>query len=357
MCGLALSHFLLATAHCPTAPVMARFLVWRLIFAVLLVLLVSSLALLLVGLAPGDYASELFGGIGANPALVAATRASDGLDRPLAQQYAGWLGRAMRLDFGSSLLYRRPVAELIRQRAMNTGLLAMGALLVATMLGIPLGVLTGSGRRRNGGASFGFVIGIIRIGSIVLLSIPPVLMSLLLVFLASRTGWLPVGGMTSAAAGFGLQASGFSAWTSWARDVAWHLPVPVFALALPIAAMLERLLAQSMEETIGAPFILSAEARGVSRRRLLWRHTFRVALRPILSIYGLIIGTLLSGSFMVEIITAWPGLGRLTYDALRGRDLYLVAGCAAAGALFLAVGSLISDAAHAAVDPRLREPA
>ena len=306
----------------------------------------SALSLLLVRLAPGDYASDLFGGIGANSALVAATRASYGLDRPLLEQYVAWLGRAARLDFGNSLVYRRPVNELLRQRAANTAVLALTALLVATLIGLPLGVLAGSRR--------GLVSHTVRAVSIVFLSVPPLLMTLLLVFLAARTGWLPVGGMRSAA-GFRLQASGFSEWTAWARDVAWHLPVPVLALALPIAAMLERLLAQSMTETIGAPFILSAEARGVSRRRLVWRHVLRVALRPILSVYGLIIGTLLSGSFMVEIITAWPGLGRLTYDALRGRDVYLVAGCAAAGGMFLAIGSLISEAAQAAVDPRLRE--
>lgn len=328
---------------------MARFLVRRLLFAALLVFFVSSLSLLLVRLAPGDYASDLFGGIGANPALVAATRAAYGLDRPLVEQYTTWLGRAARLDFGNSLLYRRPVTELVRQRAGNTAVLAVAALLVATLLGLPLGVLTGT--RSNATAA------LVRAASILVLSVPPLLMALLLVFLSSRTGWLPVGGMTSAAAGSGsgLQASGFGDWGARVADVAWHLPVPVLALALPIAAMLERLLAQSMTETIGAPFIRSAEARGVSRRRLVWRHALRVALRPILSIYGLIIGTLLSGSFMVEIITAWPGLGRLTYDALRGRDVYLVAGCAAAGALFLAIGSVISDAAQAASDPRVRE--
>lgn len=331
---------------------MARFLVRRLVFAALLVFLVSSLSLMLVRLAPGDYASDLFGGIGANPALVAATRATYGLDVPLVEQYAAWLGRAVRLDFGNSLVYRRPVNELLRQRAANTAVLALAALVVATLIGLPLGVLTGSRR--------GLVCHTVRAVSIMFLSVPPLLMSLLLVFLAARTGWVPVGGMTSAAidSGFGIRDSGFVAgWGAWVADVARHLPVPVLALALPIAAMLERLLAQSMTETIGAPFILSAKARGVSHRRLVWRHALRVALRPILSIYGLIIGTLLSGSFMVEIITAWPGLGRLTYDALRGRDVYLVAGCAAAGALFLAIGSLISDAAQAAVDPRLREAA
>ena len=344
---------------------MCRYLLRRALFALLLVFFVSSLSLRLVRLAPGDYASDLFGGIGANPALVAATRARYGLDRPIAEQYAVWLGRAARLDFGDSLLYRRPVSELIRQRAANTAILAFAALLVATFVGLPLGVVTGS-RRDDSAANelvSGIIVSTIRGASVLFLSVPPLLMALLLVFLAARTGWLPVGGMTSSGAtgsGFGIRDlgfgdSGFGVWAAWARDVAWHLPVPALALALPIAAMLERLLAQSMAETIGAPFILSAQARGLSRDRIVWRHALRVALRPVISIYGLIIGTLLSGSFMVEIITAWPGLGRLTYDALRGRDVYLVAGCAAAGALFLAIGSLIADAAQVIVDPRLRE--
>ena len=93
-------------------------------------------------------------------------------------------------------------------------------------------------------------------------------------------------------------------------------------------------------------------ARGVPRRRILWRDALRVALRPIASVYGLVAGTLLSGSFAVEITTAWPGLGRLMLDALRARDVYLVAGGAAAGSVFLAAGTLLSDAALAAVDPR-----
>jgi peptide/nickel transport system permease protein len=325
---------------------MLTYLLRRAVFALLFVVLVSSLALLIVRLAPGDYAADLFG-IGADPELVAATRASYGLDRPILEQYADWLGRAVRFDFGASLLYRRPVAGLVVQRAANTAILAVTALAMATLVALPLGVLAGS--RRGGGPA------IVRSVSILFLSVPPMLMSLLLVFLAARTGWLPVGGMTSAL-GIGDSGLGIGGWMAWARDVAWHLPVPALALALPVGALLERLLAQSMAETIRAPFIMAATARGLSRPRIVWRHALRVALQPVVSIYGLIVGTLLSGSFMVEIITAWPGLGRLTYDALRGRDVYLVAGCAAAGALFLAIGSFISDAAHAALDPRVREP-
>jgi peptide/nickel transport system permease protein len=317
----------------------------RTAFALLFVLLVASLALVIVRLAPGDYAADLFG-IGADPALVAATRATYGLDRPILEQYAGWLGHAARFDFGTSLLYRRPVADLVVQRAVNTAILAVTALAIATLVGLPLGVLAGS--RRGTGRI------VVRSASIFFLSIPPMLMSLLLVFIAARTGWLPVGGMTSGL-GIGGWGLGIGGWIAWARDVAWHLPVPALALALPIGAMLERLLAQSMAETIRAPFIVAAESRGLSRARLVWRHALRIALQPVIAIYGLIVGTLLSGSFMVEIITAWPGLGRLTYDALRGRDVYLVAGCAAAGAVFLAIGSVLSDVAQAAIDPRVRD--
>ena len=317
----------------------------RTAFALLFVLLVASLALVIVRLAPGDYAADLFG-IGADPALVAATRATYGLDRPILEQYAGWLGHLARFDFGTSLLYRRPVADLVVQRAANTAILAITALAIATLVGLPLGVLAGS--RRGSGRT------VVRSASIFFLSIPPMLMSLLLVFIAARTGWLPVGGMTSGL-GVGDLGLGIGGWIAWARDVAWHLPVPALALALPVGAMLERLLAQSMAETIRAPFIVAAESRGLSRARLVWRHALRIALQPVIAIYGLIVGTLLSGSFMVEIITAWPGLGRLTYDALRGRDVYLVAGCAAAGAVFLAIGSVLSDVAQAAIDPRVRD--
>ncbi len=318
---------------------MLRYLARRLAFAALLVLVVSSGALLLTRLAPGDFASELFGA-GATPQSIAADRARYGLDQPVIGQYARWLGRAVRLDFGMSLLYRQPVGALVRQRAANTALLAVVALLLATLGGVPLGVV--SGRRRRGA-----VPAAIRGASLVLLSLPSMLMALLFVLVAARTGWFPIGGMTSIDAGD-------TGWMAWVRDLLWHLPIPALALALPIAAALERIQAQAMAETLGEPFVLAAFARGIPRERLIWRDALRVAIRPVASIYGLVLAGLLSGSFVVEIVTSWPGLGTLMYDALKARDLYLVAGCAAAGSLFLAAGSVVSDLALAAADPRLR---
>jgi peptide/nickel transport system permease protein len=315
---------------------MGAYLARRLLFAAFLVFAVSSFAVVLTRLAPGDFVTESLG-IGARPELIAQTRARFGLDRSVARQYGDWLARAVRLDFGRSLAYDRPVADLVPERAMNTALLAATALLLATLVGLPLGVVTST---RRGGILPGAVRGV----SLVLLSMPPLLTSLFLVFAAARTGWFPIGGMQSIAGG----ATGVT-------DLMQHMVVPVLALALPIAAMFERLQSQAMTEVIGQPFVLATLARGVPRSRIVWRDGLKAALRPIASIYGMVVGTLFSGSFAVEMITSWPGLGRLMLDALRARDIYLVAGCAAAGSVFLAAGTLLSDAALAMVDPRATE--
>ncbi len=315
---------------------MLSYLLRRCATAILLVFVVASLSLVLARLAPGDYATASLG-VGARPEAVAAARARYGLDRPVASQYREWIGRALRFDFGRSFAYDRPVRELIAERAGNTALLALVALVLASGLGLPLGVITGA--RRGGALS-----ATIRTASVALLSMPPLLTSLLLVFIAARTGWLPIGGMRSLGpAGGGV------------LDLAVHMVVPVLAIALPMAAFLERLQSQAMADVVTQPFVVAALARGVPRARAIWRHAFAVALKPVAAMYGVIVGTVLSGSFAVEIVTAWPGLGRLMLDALRARDVYLVAGCAATGAVMLAVGTLAADVASATLDPRVRE--
>jgi peptide/nickel transport system permease protein len=317
-----------------------RYLSRRLLAAAVLVAVVSSGAFVLTRLAPGDFASELFAA-GSSAGQVARERALYGLDQPLGRQYVDWIARAARLDFGVSLMYHRPVVELVRQRAANTAVLAFIALLLATALGLPAGVVTGARRR-------GPLRAALRGVSLVLLSLPSLVMSLLLVLAAARTGWLPTGGMQTQGAWEAGVVAGL-------LDLAWHLPLPALAIALPLAAMIERVQSQAIGETLAMPFALSTLARGVPVRRLVWRDALRPSLGPVASIYGFILGSLLSGSFVVEVVTAWPGLGRLMYDALRARDLFLVAGCAAAGSLFLAAGSLASDLLLAWADPRLRE--
>jgi peptide/nickel transport system permease protein len=302
--------------------------------AALLVFLVSSASLVLARMAPpGD-------AFGTDPVVLAAERHRLGFDRPLPQQYADWLTRSLRFDFGESLRFRRPVAALVRERAINTAVLGVSALFIATVVGIPLGVFTGS--RRTGVMS-----GFARAASITMLSVPPLVTSLVLLVVAARTGWLPAGGVPHISPGTG--------WFETATITARHLVLPASALALPLAATLERLQSRALTEALADPCILAVIARGVPRRFVIWKHALRMALRPVLAVYGIIVGSVLSGSFVVEIVMSWQGLGDLMYQALQARDLYLVAGCAVAGSCYLAGGILISDVALAAIDPRLEE--
>jgi peptide/nickel transport system permease protein len=315
---------------------MAAYLARRFVFAVLLVFSVSSVALVLTRLAPGDFADQTLVQTG-NREAAEALRERYGLNRSIGGQYVDWLWKAVRFDFGRSMVYDRPVQELISERAANSAILALSALILATLVGIPLGIVSGSRR--------GMLPQAVRGVSVLLLSMPPLLTSLVLVFLAARTGWLPVGGMVSADAGSGPGLG----------DLIRHMIVPVLALGLPLSAMFERLQSEAMGETIGQPYVLASIARGVPPARIVWRAALKPALRPVVSVYGLVVGTLLSGSFAVEIITSWPGLGQLMLNALRQRDIYLVAGCAAIGSIFLAAGTFLSDAALAIADPRTTE--
>jgi peptide/nickel transport system permease protein len=318
---------------------MARFFLRRLVFAVVLLVCTSSSALFLTRLAPGDVTAQL--GPTASRSEIESTRSRFDLDRSPLSQWLLWTGRVVRLDFGDSFLYNRPVGPLVIRAAGNTALLAIVALTIATLVGISFGIMTGS---RQGSHAATIVGG----ASLVGVSLPPLLTSLVFVFVAARTGWLPPGGMSSA-------GTSDLSWTTWALDVAWHLPLPSLALAVPIAAVFERLQSQSMSDAVQQPFVIAAIARGVPRREVIVRHAWPVSLRPLCAVYGLVIGALLSGSFVVEYVTSWPGIGRLMYEALRARDIYLVAACAAMGACFLAIGTLAGDLLLAATDPRVRD--
>jgi peptide/nickel transport system permease protein len=309
-------------------PRLLLFLIRRVVTATILVSVVSSAALLLARLAPGDHLSTF----DVRPEIIAAERKRLCSDCPLHQQYLLWVKGLARFDLGESTVYPgRTVSGLITERAGHSALIGCTALVLATLAGIPLGVLTGS--RRSG-----VLVTVTKAGSMVLLSIPPVVLSLSLLLFASRTGWFPVGGLPDGRT---------------FADTVHYLVLPALALALPIAAALERLQSRSLAEALSDPCIIAAHARGLSRTRVVWRHAFRLSLKPVLAVYGIIIGALISGSFVVEYVMTWPGLGRLMYDGLVYRDANLVAGCAATGAAFLALGILISDVALAAVDPRL----
>jgi peptide/nickel transport system permease protein len=298
----------------------AWYLLRRLTAATLFVVVVSSSALLLARLAPGDATTPLFLAH-VDTATIARERARLGLDQPLLVQLGHWLVGVAHFDLGESSRFDRPVADLVRERAGRTAELAAVALALATCIGLPLGLLTGARPRSKLAA-------VVTPVSLALVACPPIVAALALLLLAVTTGWLSV-----------AQGS---------------LPVPALALALPIAAALERLQSQATADALTAPDLTAAAARGVPPGRLLWIHAARQSLRPVLGVYGIVIGSLFSGSLAVEAVTNWPGLGRLMLDAIVGRDLFLVAGCALLGAILIALGNLAADLIRAAVDPRVR---
>jgi peptide/nickel transport system permease protein len=299
---------------------LAAFLLRRLAAATLFVAIVSSSALMLARLAPGDATASLFLAH-VDAATIARERARLGLDQPVLVQLGRWLDGVVHFDLGRSSRFDRPVAELVRERAGRTAELAGVALALATCIGLPLGVLTGARPR-------GALAAVVTPLSLALVACPPIVAALGLLLLAVSTGWLSV-----------AQGS---------------LAVPALALALPIAAALERLQSQATADALAAPDLTAAAARGVPPARLLWVHAARQSLRPVLGVYGIVIGSLFSGSLAVEAVTNWPGLGRLMLDAIVGRDLFLIAGCVLLGAILIALGNLAADVIRAAVDPRVR---
>jgi peptide/nickel transport system permease protein len=317
-----------------------RFLLQRAVSAVLLMLAAASFMLLLTRITPGDAVTSDLVAPGISQEAIVRERARLGLDQPIARQYAIWLSHAVRLDFGTSFRYQRPVTSLVIERAGNTALLAMSALLIASIVGLPLGVIAGSGRMPR-------LARLVRLASLFGLSLPPLLTALVLAWMAARTGWFPIGGLTSAG------ASDLS-FIDQARDHIWHLVLPALSLALPLSAVLERLQADAVAAVRAEPFVLGALARGLPISRVIWCEIWRPSLGPVLAVYSMTAGQLLSGSLVVELVTSWPGLGRLMLDALGGRDVPLATGCSAAAALLLMIWTTIGDLATAGVDPRAR---
>jgi peptide/nickel transport system permease protein len=282
---------------------------------------VSTSAYVIARLAPGDETTADFVA-GVDAETIAIKRARLGLDDPLPVQVGRWFAGLIRLDLGESSYFQRPVSALVLERGINTAQLAATALLLATLIGVPLGVFTGAYPRH---ALSRVVVPL----SLALVACPPLVAALGLMFFAVSTGALSI-------------APG-------------AVVLPAIALGLPVAAILERLQSQATADAMRAPDLVAAAARGIPPLRLVWRHAARQSLRPVLGVYGIVVGSLFSGSLAVELVTSWPGLGRLLYDAVLASDVTLVAGCAVAGAVCLAVGNLLTDVLRVMVDPRAAE--
>jgi peptide/nickel transport system permease protein len=318
----------------------AKYLGRRLINAILLLVGISFFSFALLELAPGDFFDEMR----LNPRISASTveglRAQYGLDRPLLVRYERWLGSIFRGDFGFSLAYNSPVGPLLKTRARNTLLLTATAALLAWGLAIPIGILGAASRGKWSGRISG-------LATSTLLTVPDLLLFLGLLLLAVRTGWFPAGGMISA----DLESADF--WHK-AKDLALHLFLPSFGLALVTLPTLVRHIRSAMIEALNAPFVRAARGHGIPRPRLLFRYALPVAANPLTSLFGLSVATMLSASLLVEVILSWPGLGPLLLEATLTRDIYVVVGIVMLSAVFLIAGNLLADLLLFASDPRIR---
>lgn len=289
---------------------------------------ISLVIFLIIHLVPGDPIDSLLK-IGATPDQRAILTAKYGLDRPLPEQYWLWISGMLSGDFGTAIVMRRPVADLVLQSLPYSLTLGGLALLFSTLLGISTGALAAS--FQNSRLDHG-VMGLILLGS----TIPTFWLGLLLMLLfAVQLGWFPV--------------SGAKSWSS--------LVLPVLTIGLGGTALVARITRVAMIETARKDFVLLLHAKGLSRRAIQIRHLLRHALLPVVTILGLRIGWILGGAVTVEFVFARPGLGTLLIRGLAQRDYPVVQGCLLMLAIAVMLGTLLGDIVQAAMDPRVREEA
>jgi peptide/nickel transport system permease protein len=332
---------------------MTGYLLQRLVGTVPVLLFISLLVFLLIHAAPGDPTLMLLGEE-TNAAEVAKAKEHWGLDRPLYIQYLKFITSAVAGDFGKSFKYAESVTSVIKGRLPATIELAVVSVIVAIVLAIPLGVWAGAKPNSwidNVGTTFG-LFGI---------SMPSFWLAIMLILLlAGVLNILPTSGRSTYGVagpeitGFYLldsiiQKNGQAVW-----DALTHICMPALALGMNMLGILMRVTRSSVLETMNEEYVVTARAKGLAERNVIWRHVTSNALVPVITVVGLELGTLLSGSIIVETVFAWPGSGSLLITALNARDYPLVTGLVMTYTAAFVVINLIIDGLYAVIDPRIR---
>jgi peptide/nickel transport system permease protein len=302
-----------------------RYISLRLLFAVPALWLIVTLVFLLVHIVPGDPVQQMLGE-GARAGDLMQLRHALGLDVPISTQYKDYLAGVVRGDLGDSFRFQQPVTRVVLAHYPATLELAIVALLACAAIGIPAGLLAAARR----GTSTDHAVGLFTLFG---LSVPNFALGPVLILVFSVIlGWLPVSGRGGPA----------------------HLILPAITLGAALAAILTRMVRTSVIEELSSDYVRTAHAKGLSPAAVLFRHAFRNALIPILTILGLQFGTLLAGTVITETIFSWPGIGRLAVQAIDSRDYPLLQGCILLIAFSYVVVNLLTDVICAFVDPRVR---
>lgn len=303
---------------------------------------IMLLTFIIINAAPGDPISSRYG---LNPEVSAEAQARlrsyYGLDKPLLERFGSWMASVGRLDFGRSFIDDRPVMEKIGDRLPATILLNICSLLVIYLLAIPIGVRAAI----SPGSLFDKATTILLFAGY---AVPTFWFALILIMIFSiQLGWFPLSGLMPWYAGC------YSLWQSiW--SIGQHLVLPVLASSLTSLAWISRYMRSHMMEVLKQDYIRTARAKGLSEARVIYRHALKNALLPLATVAGMILPALIGGSFVIEVIFGWPGMGRLGYEAMMSNDQPLMMGVFFIVTFLTLVGILISDVLNAIVDPRIR---
>ncbi|HVT57576.1 MAG TPA: ABC transporter permease [Thermoanaerobaculia bacterium] len=321
---------------------MSGFLLRRAAASLLLLLLVLTATFLLLHLIPGDPLQLL-----EDKRLTLAQRQQlrhlYGFDRPLPEQYAAWIAAVVvHGDWGSSIAQQRPVTAVLGETVAPTMLLAGAALAIQLGGGLLLGV---AAARRRGALTDH----LIRIVSLLLYSQPTFWLALMAILLfCFKWPLLPASHMHAV----GAEELGAAARL---LDLGRHLLLPALVLGLPLAGYTARFVRGSLLEAMGQDYIRTARAKGLTERRVVWVHGLRTAAVPVVQLLGVSVPGLLSGAVITEVIFSWPGIGRLTFDAILARDIPVVLAATALSGALVVAGNFLADVAHAVADPRVRD--
>ncbi|BAZ00366.1 binding-protein-dependent transport systems inner membrane component [Tolypothrix tenuis PCC 7101] len=314
----------------------------RLLQALLTLFLASALSFFIIQLAPGDYVDTLRQNPKISPERIEEIKRQFGLDKSWPEQFGFWLWRIFsKGDFGTSFVYQRSVASLLGERIQATLLLAIASLIVTWAIAIPLGIVAAVKQNK-------LVDRVLQVISYAGQGFPSFITALFLLIVAQVTSPIfPVGDMTS------INHWELN-WFGRVLDVAWHMILPTIALSITSFAGLQRITRGELLDVLRQDYIQTARAKGLPENRVIYVHALRNAINPLITLLGFELAGLLNGAFIAEQFFNWPGLGRLTLQALQAQDLYLLMASLVMGAVLLIIGNLAADLLLKAADPRIR---